>query len=197
MKFDNAIFIPLLTLVLGTFLGLLSNFLLKNIEIVNSLRTKILSDYLTVRSELCRELSVLAALRVTDSIDEQFFRDFRQKIVTQYYQYYDFLPVEVASEINCLFVCLSDKANRLFKISDSKIIAIKDAEFGDFIANISITENTKYAALMNLRSKNVAIRRNASVSYQARTVLQSINRYFTTKHLISILKYLNKQKLVK
>jgi hypothetical protein len=197
MKFDTTIFIPLLTLILGTFLGLLSNFLLKNIEIVNSLRTKILSDYLTVRGELCKELSILAALRVTDSLGEQFFQEFRQKLVAQYYQFYDFLPAEVASEINCLFVCLSDKANRLFKISNSKITAINDAELGDFVANISITENTKYAALMNLRSKNTSIRRNASASYQARAVLQSVNRYFTTKHLISILKYLNKRKLIK
>lgn len=110
-----------------------------------------------------------------------------------YFRYYDFLPREVLIEMNCLYACLSDSQNRIFRCKNNCLLPLEDSELEMFIDQISLVENFRYYAMVPLKSSNEVMRKAASVNYQARSVLRAINKYFTIKDLMSWARHLPKR----
>lgn len=193
------IILPIITLVVGTFLGLLPSIYLAYFQHKQDITGKVLDQYFAAREQLCDQLSALANLLVTNScqLDVKIVAEYQENVSKLFYKYYDLLPPEVLKEMLCLHTCLSDKENRLYKHENNFVLLIEDQDIEGFIEGISLIDNFKYYAAIPLRSKDSHIRRSASINYQARSVLVSINRHFTVQHFISWNRYLQKSKGLK
>ncbi len=69
------------------------------------------------------------------------------------------------------------------------------SELEEFIYHISLIDNFKYYAILSLKSPNEKTRKAASLNYQARDVLQTINESFTIESMARWGKHLRKSKL--
>lgn len=182
-------FLPVITLLLGGVIGFFSSFLTTYLQQRSNVTTKIVEQYFKVREDICEKLSHLANLGINSVIDLSSIKTELSKL---YFKYYDFLPREVLIEMNCLYACLSDSQNRIFRCKNNSLLPLEDSELEMFIEQISLVENFRYYAMIPLKSNNEIIRKAASVNYQARNVLRAINKYFTIKDLTSWAKHLPK-----
>jgi len=186
------IILPIITLMAGTLLGFFSQLFFKSLEIKQSVSDKVLDQFFNIRSELCAELSKLAILQESKALDPTLAPTSRNRISELYFTYYDFLPKEILEQLNCLFACLSDRENRIFVCKNGKVIPIQPSELHAFIESISLIENFKYSAPIHLQSKDENTRRITSIKCQARSVLKSLNEYFTMQNLTYWIKHVAK-----
>jgi len=178
------VLLPLVTLLLGGAVGVLSGLLLENRKQANGIATKVIESYLELRKQLCEEISQLASLHIgtLPSADELSRK--RDTISTLHYRYYDFMPKRVLQEINCLYACLGDRENRLWVIRDNELRLADEDEIVAMIDDISVVDNFKYYALIPLKSNDRDTRRAASINYQARHVLRVVNQDLTIRALV-------------
>lgn len=193
------IILPLLTLALGAFLGLLTSIYITHNQHRHDVTIKVVEKYFGARELLCDMLSNLASLQLTNNVDIASLPEYKKELSKLFYKYYDFLPVKVLREIVCLYACLSDRENRLFMFKEQKgkddlLLLMTDSDIEGFIKKISVIENFESYALIPLKSKDSNMRRTASINYQARSVLQTINGYFTIQNLLSWSKHLQKSR---
>lgn len=190
------IILPVITLVAGTFLGLLTSVCISYLQHKQDITVKVIEQYFAAREQLCDQLSTLANLQVTSSgqLEAKTLAEYQENVSKLFYKYYDFLPPEVLKEMLCLYTCLSDKENRLYRHENNCLFLIENKALEAFVERISLVDNFKYYAPIPLKNKNSHVRRAASISYQARSVLVSINHHFTIQHLISWNRYLPKSK---
>ena len=186
------VIMPLITLIIGAILGFASTVYLKHSDAKQIVTEKILNQYFDVRNDLCTELSKLAILKESEKLDISLLSAARDKISALYFEHYDFLPKEVLDELNCLFVCLTNRKTSIFKYENSRIFPLPPSEIQAFIERITLVENFKYSALLCLRSKDDDIKRIVTVKCQARSVLVSLNKYFTMRHLMDWINYTTK-----
>jgi hypothetical protein len=184
--------LPIVTLLLGGMIGFLSSFLTTYLQQRNNVTAKIVEQYFKVREDICEKLSELANLGVDSNIDDTYILSIKSDMSKLYFKYYDFLPREVLIELNCLYACLSDSQNRLFKCKNNCLLPLEDSELETFIEQISLVENFRYYAMVPLKSSSDIVRKSASVNYQARSVLRALNKYFTIKDLMSWARHLPK-----
>lgn len=177
--------LPIITLLLGGIIGFLSSFLTTYLQQRNNVTAKIVEQYFKVREDICGKLSELANLGIDSNVDEAYLLSIKSDMSKLYFKYYDFLPREVLIEMNCLYACLSDSQNRLFRCKNNCLLPLEDSELETFIEQISLVENFRYYAMVPLKSSSDIVRKSASVNYQARSVLRALNKYFTIKDLMS------------
>jgi hypothetical protein len=186
--------LPLLTLIVGLVVGFISNVILTYIRQKHDITIKIIEQYFKAREELCDQLSVLAALKSDQMLSENEISKVRQELLKLYYKYYDFMPIEVLHELNCLHACLGDKQHRLFKYYDNKVLLLKEPELSNFIERITFVDNLRYFAKIALNVEDESKRMSSSLNFQAKSVLRAINDTFTIKNLMSWVKFLPKNK---
>ncbi len=144
------ILLPIVTLLLGAFLGVLSGLLLESRKQANTVAAKVIESYLELRKQLCGELSELASLRIgaLPSVDE--LQRKRDLISCLYYRYYDLMPRRVLQEMNCLYACLGDWENRLYVIRNNELRLANDDEVHALVEDLSLVDNFRYYALVPL-----------------------------------------------
>lgn len=177
--------LPLVALLFGAAFGLLSSLLLERRRQANGVAIKIVEVYLEVRRDLCGQLSDLAVLRAdtVPDADELLLR--QDAVANLLYRYYDFMPKRVLQEMNCLYACLGDKENRIYAIRNDELRLANEDEVATLVTEISLVGNSKYYALVPLRSANRDTRRAASIKYQARGVLKVVNQDLTIQSLLN------------
>lgn len=185
--------LPIFTLIIGAFFGFISSLIISYLKQRYDISLKLIVKYFEIREELIDKLSVLASLENTKELNGLSFSKLKQEISIVYYKYYDFLPSEVLTEILCLYSCISDNKNQLYKSKDNCILPLTDSDLKDFIERISLIENFRYYALVRLKSNDDTVRIAAAISYQARSVLIAINKYFNLRDLMSWSRYLPKR----
>jgi len=186
MTNDLAVVLPVITLIIGAILGLVSSTYVTYIQKRDSISIKLLEQFFKVRDEICDKLSGLASLKIGDPVDPKHVTEVREGISRLAYKYYDILPPQVLREIYCLHACLGDSKNRIFRCKDNLVVPItEDHELQDFISDISLVDNLKAFGLVPLKSRNDAVKKSACINYQARCVLKSLNDHFTINHLMS------------
>lgn len=185
---------PIIALIVGAFLGYLTNIINNTIVRRNSITTKLFEQYLNAKNEICEELSRLANLRTISEILEDNIDKTRNVISCLYFKHYDLLPKSVLLELNCLYFCLSDKNNNLYKINcDSEVEIINNKEDLEvFLATISMIPGFKHVAYYQIMNQDKGIKQAASINYQARKVLFEINRFFNLEFFMRIHKELRK-----
>jgi hypothetical protein len=186
------VLLPLVTLLLGGAVGVLSGLLLENRKQANGIATKVIESYLELRKQLCEEISQLAGLQIGALPSAEELSRKRDAISTLHYRYYDFMPKRVLQEITCLYACLGDRENRLWVIRDNELRLADDDEIVAMIEDISVVDNFKYYALIPLESDDRDTRRAASINYQARNVLRVVNQDLTIRALVKWSKSLRK-----
>lgn len=189
---DTTSLLPLATLLLGGFLGILSSLLLESRRQSNVVAAKIIESYLELRRQLCEEVSELASLRIRALPSPVELSQKRDSISRLYYRYYDFMPKRVLQEINCLYACLSDRDNRLYVIRKNELRLADEEDVRALIETIALVDNFKYYALIPLKSDDRDTRRAASINYQARRVLHVMNHDLTLAALLKWSKSLRK-----
>jgi hypothetical protein len=189
---DLSLILPLITLVVGAVLGFLTSAWMERSRQRHDVVVKILEQYFKIREQICDEIGELAHLQIGSPLDDQSLITKRDTISKLFYKYYDFLPAEVLQEMNCLYACLTDKRNRIFRCKDNRLLPLQDSEIESFVESISLVDNFKYYALVPLNSSDANIRRGASVNYQARSVLRAINESFSLDSLMGWVKKLPK-----
>lgn len=177
--------LPMSALLIGAMLGLFSSLLLENRRQANGVAAKIIETYLEIRRELCDQLSDLAALRTETVPSGEELLAKRDAVANLIYRYYDFMPKRVIQEMTCLYACLGDRENRIFVVRDNELRLANEREVMSMIADISLLENSKFYALVPLRSDDRATRRAASIRSQARRVLTVLNQDLTIRALLS------------
>jgi hypothetical protein len=178
------IVLPIVTLILGASLGVLSSLLLERRKQANEVATKVIESYLELRKQLCDELSELASLRIGALPDADELQKRRDLISRLYYRYYDLMPRRVLQEMNCLYACLGDRENRLYVIRNNELRLADDDEVHALVEDLSLVDNFKYYALVPLKRGDRDMRRAASINYQARRVLRVINEDLTIRALL-------------
>jgi hypothetical protein len=181
--------LPLITLIVGAFLGYWANKIQQQYKIT----LKILEKFLIAKEELCEKISDLASIRIGDSINDGEMLKKRNEINKLYYKYFDYYPKEVLIELGCLYACLSIKNYNLYSCKNKKILPVKDEkEICVMVDRVSLFSNIKYHNSQALLSKNETVRKSASILYQSRNVLLCINEYLTTKKMMGLVKHLRK-----
>jgi hypothetical protein len=175
---------PLATLVVGAAIGLISSLFLEKCRRMGDVSARLLDSYLELRKELCSELSDLANLRIGEPLAPEGLIDSRDRISRLYFQYYDFLPSRVLGELNCLYMCLTDRENRIFVARGDKLAPASDDEIRSLILEISPLVNFRRIAMYPLKSADLDIRRAASVNYHARYVLRILNEDMEVRSLL-------------
>jgi hypothetical protein len=183
--------IPVFSIILGTMLGLFTSILLSRQNQKQNITEKVLDQYLKAREDICLTLSELADLKPTD-ITGTNIQVFKRQVSKIYHKYYDLLPSEALQEINCLYICLADKNNRLFGIKNKKLVVLNDEDIVSVLERVSLLENYKHAVYISLKSKDLKKRRAISINVQARSVLYTLNKYFTIKSFTTWTKHLSK-----
>lgn len=186
-------FLTIFSLIIGTVLGFISSLIISYFKQRYDISLKLIAKYFEIKEELTDKLSILASLENTNDLNGLSFIKIKQEISILYYKYYDFLPSEILTEILCLYSCLSDKKNKLYQSKDNCILPLTDSDLKEFIERISLIENFRYYALVRLKSNDDTVRIAAAISYQARSVLIAINKYFNIKDLMSWSRYLPKR----
>jgi hypothetical protein len=185
--------ISLISIVLVSSLGLISNILIIRINQKQSISSKIIEQYLKIREEISDVISDLAALRTIGCFELESINNVSMNISKLYYKHYDFLPIEVLDDILCLHSTLIDKDNRIYRIKNKNIYIIEEIELEGYIESTSSIPNSKYFTYSLLKSNDDSVRRATCINLQARKALNTMNEFFTLANLISWVKHMPKQ----
>lgn len=192
------VILPIITLLGGWILGLLSSFMLERIRREQAIQAKLFDQYLKVREEIAAAISLIIGktrpqcndiLRVVAS-------EHVEDISRLFFTHYDLLPHEVAIEMVCLYCCLLKDSKHVYRCDNrNRIVPLdlsNDFAVSEFIRGITIVNNLMLYAPSAFRSKNKDTKRDAIIRCQAFSVLAELNKYFGKKKLMSWGKFLRK-----
>jgi hypothetical protein len=184
--------VPLISVVVGTFLGLFTSLLTSSVRQRQDVTLRLLDEYFQVRKELVDAITDLANMNIRDQLDSSRRAEYRYLVSRLFYKHYDFLPKEVLQAMTLLYVCLNSPSSGLFTLRGKGILPMKDEEVIPFIESCSLYDNTKYLAPLALKSDDPTIRGNQALILHARNVLYTLNKYASIKNLLRMTKELKK-----
>ena len=176
----NSIILPIVTLIIGTALGLISSIIANKYKQHNTITEKLLDYYFSARREIVEIVGVLADLNIHAELDENERDKFRQKVASVYFRNYDFLPAPVYEALLTLHACLIDGKGRLFQVKDERIQPIPEENYPTFIDQLTRYRNIKLHSKIAFRSKNEKLRKNLAIKIQAQFVIHHLNKLVTT-----------------
>ncbi len=96
--------------------------------------------------------------------------------------------------LTCLHACLLSESPRIYICRNDKLRYIVDKnQINEFVDKISLFTNTRPYAKSVLACEDKNKRKAATISYQARNVLITINEYFTNEKMMELVKHLGKK----
>lgn len=175
------IIVTLITIILGGTIGFFSAMFLERRK--NSLQwnIKIFELYNEIIKEVIHSCKQMASLNLTpNGFKKEDLINWKIEISELYFTYYNLLPQEVLSEMNCLHSCLScggkyayyiDEQKRLQKIQNKN-------EIDNFINDSSlVSNNERLTKIVNLYGID-AIPNYIKINFQSRRVIKMIDKYF-------------------
>lgn len=187
--------LPYITASIGVGVGFSINVLLAKLNHKQDIIKEIIQEYFVAKEYITDILNRYANLRTKGSFEDVDLKVSAMDISNLYYKYYDILPQKVLNELSCLYACMIDNGNNIYRVKDKKLYVLhNEDEIQHILKYTSLFDNTEYYTYLNLMSSNHSIKRNTTVNIQARIVLQRMNEYFTIRSLIRWVKYLPKMK---
>lgn len=184
--------LPLLSATIGALLGLLSTLWVSSKRQRQDITLKLLDQYFEVRKEIVNIVSDLSNLNIKEGLDSARRVEYRDLISKLFYKHYDFLPKPVLDSLTLLYVCLSEPEGGPYIIRDGAVVPMNDSEVIRFIDECSLFINTKYLALLALKSSNPTIKANQRLILHARQVLYTLNKFASIEDLLEMTKRLKK-----
>lgn len=185
-------FVAVLSLLVGTLLGLGSGLLLSSVRQRHATVLRMLDQYFEMRKEAASTISALTTLDLKTPLGQDARVRYREILSRLAYQHYDFLPQEVLDALVLLYMCLGDTKGRVYAIQGTRIRPSTDDESIELIREASLYENARLLASLALRSRDAVIRSNAAVSLHARLVLMRMNTYISPSNLLALARQLRK-----
>ena len=191
--------LPAIVAVLAAAIGALSAIFLQDRKRAHETTSKLLDKYLDVRDEVADMLSALTSLSIQPRYTAEALAESAQLTSRLYFKYYDFLPLEVLLELNCLYLSLTMKGDVAYVSTGESAIRPLDrknlAEVSAFVRSVSLVSN------IDPLSKHLATQPAAMVSaivinLQARRCIQSLNQHFTYRNVLIFGQRLQKATLV-
>ena len=189
---DLKLLLPLITLFIGAFLGFISSVITIKMNQKNQISNEIIKRFFLTREDICDKVCALTNLNLNNSAELNNLNTHIDEVSKLYYKNYHFLPKEVLYELNCLYACLMDQDNSLYKSKNGNLKKLTVEEYEKYFEDISIINNFKYVAYYNMFHPDIDIKRISSINYQARNVLRVLNKYFNTQRLAQIVQELKK-----
>lgn len=189
----SAYIYPLLSVVVGAFLGFVSTLLISNLRQRQDITLHLLKEYFQVRKEIVNVVTDLANLPVRQPLDPARREEYREAVSKLFYKHFDLLQKEVLDSLSCLDACLQSADGKLYILDGKAVVAMKDEEVIKLIKRITLYDNVIYFAPLALRSKDANIRANQAIALQARNVLFTLNNFLSVKDLLLHTKRLKKE----
>jgi hypothetical protein len=161
-------YLPILTLVGGALLGLLSSLMIAFLTHRRTISLRLLDQYLEVRKDVVDTVSDLTALDLHQPVDPQQRLDYRKTISKVFYRHFDFLPEPVLDALLLLEVCLGSPERGPYAIASGSIRPMQGDELASFIERSSRLQNARFAAAVALKSNDATMRANEAIQLHAR-----------------------------
>lgn len=189
----NSYVLPLLSVAIGTLLGLFSTLLVSSRRQRQDITLRLLDQYFQVRKEIVDVVTDLANLGVRQSLEPERRLEYRDSVSKLFYKHYDFLPEAVLRSLTLLDVCLSSSQGKLYTFKGKAIVPMKNDEVIALIESCSLYDNTRYFAPLALSSSDPRIRSNQAIALHARNVLYTLNKFTSIEDLLALTKRLKKE----
>lgn len=177
---------PILLLVLGTSLGLLSSLAISSLGQRQAVVLRLLDQYLEVRKEVVETVSDLTTPSRSEALPEEIRLKYRDSVAKLFYKHFDFLPYQVLDALLLLNTALANPDGRLFKVQDATILPLDDSEIPSFVSACSMYRNGGLIVALALKSSNPIVRSNLGIGIHARHVLYTLNRFASLDEMMSI-----------
>lgn len=184
----NSIALPVISLVLGTVLGLLSSLIASSIKQRQAVTEKRIDYYFEARKELVDIISILADLNIHSNMLDKERDEYRQKIATLYFKNLDILPTPVLHSLLTLHATLKYRKGKLFQVINSTLVTLPESEYSKFVHQMAAFKNTRIFSGIAFKSKNPEIRKNLTIKLHAQNVLYNLNKFASTVVLIQMAK---------
>jgi hypothetical protein len=185
--------LPVITLVLGALLGLLTSVFTSAIQHRRTVVLKLLEQFLEVRKEVVNAISPFTNLDLKSNMTTESRIKHRDTVAELYYRHFDFLPLPVLDSMVRLQTCLDDPSKGPYAKQDNAIVSMSDADLPGFVQECSLIANSWYHAPLALKSKNPMVRENQAMKLHARHVLYTMNKYASIDDLLKMVGSLRKR----
>lgn len=177
---------PLLLLVIGAALGLLSSLAVSSLGQRQAVILRLLDQYLEVRKEIVDTVSDLTTPDRNEALPEEVRLKYRDSVAKLFYKHFDFLPHQVLDALLLLHTALANPDGRLFKVHNFTILPLDESEIPSFVSACSMYKNGELIVSLALKSSNPVVRSNLGISLHARYVLYTLNKFASLDEMMSI-----------
>jgi len=188
----NSIALPVISLILGTILGLVSSLIVSLYKQRQTVTEKILDQFFIARKEIVEVLSKLADLRINYDIDDIERDEYRQKVATLYFKNIDLLPIQITNALLTLHACLLNGKGNLFQIKDDCLVKLPKQDYSIFINQFARFKNTKLFSALAFKSKTEKTRQIIAIRLHAQNAIYILNKFASNVELLKMTKNLKK-----
>jgi|GEM_PF-3111206 len=188
----NSIITPILAAIAGATIGGILSYFLARYKRHSEIEVRVIEEFFKVRNSLCEILSELSTLQPEDVAEKSKLSKRKRELTRIYWQQYDFLPLGVLNEMDCLYACLKDPIHNLYTCDENRIRLMREKEIQEALLELPLTENIKYYMLNTVCKPPTSLVEAARINLQAQCVLIAINRNFAISQLSRWTRFLPK-----
>lgn len=179
--------LPVLTLILGGVIGLVSSLVVSFMGHRRSIALRLLDQFLDVRKSVVDAVSDLTNVGTDEGMREEERKKHRKEISKLFYRHFDFLPKPVLDSLALLEVGLLRPEAGPYTITSDGVVSLSGKDLAMFVDDLAMFGNSKLYAALALASKDRNVREIEVIRLHARHVLHTLNQYFTIQELSKLL----------
>jgi hypothetical protein len=192
MEAATKILLPIILILLGAVVGMLSSVLTSAREQRQGVSMKLLDQYLEVRKDVVQAVSDLTNLGTLHEMSHVTRTEYRDRVSKLFYMHYDSLPKPVLDALILLHVALDRPEQGPYGIVDDTILPMPESQLSAFVQSCSFFRNATFSAPLALNSRNPVVRSNQVIKLHARSVLTTLNQFSSVDDLLELAKKLKK-----
>ncbi len=186
--------IPVLMLLAGAAVGLLSSLVASAIQHRRSLEVKLLEQYFVARQSAAELLAPLTNADVLSAMPHEEMRRARDAVAILYYRHFDFLPIEVLNSLVRLQTAIDYPHLGPISMQNGIVSPMSDADIPAFIEECYLIKNGAFFACMALNAPDSESRRVYVIKLHAQHSLFQLNRFASLEMLGGIEKTMRKSR---
>jgi len=186
-------YLPLITLIIGTFLGLFSTFIISSLKQRQDVTLRLLDQFFAVRQEVVDTISELTNLRNQDLTDAKKLLEYRNAVTKLFYKSYDFLPKTVLDGLILLEACLKYPKRGPYRLKNDVVIPMKKPEIVKFLSENTLIKNPIIFLPLVFQCGDSNSKAREAIKLHARYVLYCLNSFASTADLLLMTKKLKKK----
>jgi hypothetical protein len=185
--------LPILMLIAGTVLGLLSSLFASAIQYRRTLEVKLFEQYLSARQNVAEVLAPLTNADVLSAMSRETRLQARDSVAILYYRHFDFLPIEVLDSLVRLQTAIDHPEGGPISLNDGMVAPMERQDIPKFIDECSLLKNSSFFACIVLNSSDEEAKRIHVIKLHAQHVLFQMNKFASIDRLKNIQSTMSKQ----